>query len=476
MRIPLDDYARLLNQLANKPRGAPATYALGQSTVAVTVRDHEERMTAGVEITLSVEIFEDEWTLVPLLPPGAALREASVDGAKVQLVEGPDGLSWATNEAGTFSLTLIYDVDAERYQSGQVLPLPVPRAAATAFSLSFPEEGADLSVVPSADLTTRSQNGATLVTASIPATSLIVVSWRAGVERPYAISRAHYSGELRDAAVVWHGSFEVEIFNGGLVTLPIMPSGVTLSDIRVDGESATVLESDGAFATLIQGRGQHLVEVAFQVPVASDQGPPHADLYIPRVPVSRFDLSLPGRKEVKVSPLADVVSEERDGATLVTSFIPLSEWVRFTWTEAIPEDLRAELRANASLYHTILAEEGVMHARGFVVYEITRGETKQLELEIPADAQVNRIIAPAGGLSDWVVAEPGENGRKRITVFLDRPITGDYLLGGCLREAAWRRRAARPGNHRAPAQRNRGPSPARHGGAAVRLGSGARSA
>ena len=358
VRVPLSDYTKLLAQLAAKPRGAPAAFALGQADVTVSVREHEARKTAEVEIALSLEVFEDEWTLVPLLPPGTALRRASVDGVAVQLVEGPEGLAWATNRAGTYALSLSYGVDAERYPSGQVLPLPVPRAAATAFSLRFPEADADISVAPSADLTTRSETGATLVTASIPATSLIVVSWRAGVERPFVVSRAQYRGELREAAVVWRGELQVEVFAGGVVTLPVMPGGVILSDLRVDGEPATVLEAGGGFATLIQGRGAHLIEVGFQVPVARDGGPPHAELGIPRVPVSRFELVLPGRKEVKVSPRAEVETAELDGATLATSFVPLSNRVRFTWTEAIPADLRAGLSANASLYHAVHGRRG----------------------------------------------------------------------------------------------------------------------
>ncbi|MFQ5972253.1 MAG: hypothetical protein ACE5Q3_07950, partial [Alphaproteobacteria bacterium] len=207
-----------------------------------------------------------------------------------------------------------------------------------------------------------------------------------------------------------------------------MPNSVTLNDIRIDGEPATVLAEDTHFATPLQGRGMHQVEVAFQVPVVGENGPPQARLHIPRIPVSRFDLVLPGQKDVSVSPGADVVTTALDGTTEVTAFIPMSDGVVFTWTEAIPEELKGQVRANATLYHTVHAEEGVLHARGTVVYEITHGETNMLELEIPADAQVNRIVAPAGGVSDWAVAESDIEGRKRINVFLERPVTGDYLL------------------------------------------------
>ncbi|HEX9769997.1 MAG TPA: hypothetical protein VGA50_12555 [Kiloniellales bacterium] len=428
VRVPLSDYTAMLNLLSQDPRRAPAAYAIGQSSVTVDVSERNGQKTAAVGISVQVEIFEDEWTLVPLLPSGAALRQATVDGKAVQLVEEDDGLSWSAGKAGIYSLQLVYDVDAQRYQSGEVLPLAVPRAAATAFSLSFPETGIDLSVVPSADLKTADVEGRTVVTASVPATSMILVTWRTPAERPFVISRAAYSGELHERTLLWTGRFQVELFGSQLVILPLMPIGVILSDIRVDGEPATVLEQDGFFATLVHGRGRHEVEVAFQVPVIGESGPPRASLQIPRIPVSRFDLVLPGSKDVKVAPGADVMTRDAAGMTQTTAFIPMSDLVVFTWTEAVPEDLRGALRANASLYHTIHAEEGVLHARGTVVYEITHGETNRLSLEVPDDAQVNRIWALEGGVSDWVVAESDQDGRKRIDVFLERPVTGEFML------------------------------------------------
>ena len=87
VRVPLSDYTAMLNQLSQDPRRAPAAYALGQSTVTVDVSERDGRKTAAVSISVQVEIFENEWTLVPLLPSGAALRQVTVDGQAVQLVD-----------------------------------------------------------------------------------------------------------------------------------------------------------------------------------------------------------------------------------------------------------------------------------------------------------------------------------------------------------------------------------------------------
>ena len=142
-----------------------------------------------------------------------------------------------------------------------------------------------------------------------------------------------------------------------------MPDDVILNDISVDGTPATVLVEDGHFTTVLDGRGRHEVAVSFQVPIIAGEGPPRAHLRVPRIPVSRFELRLPGRKDVLVSPGGEVALSEEAGETLATVFTPMSEDVIFSWREAVPEALRGQVRTNASLYHTVLAEEGVLHAR-----------------------------------------------------------------------------------------------------------------
>jgi hypothetical protein len=456
VRVPLSDYTAMLNQLAKDPRPAPAAYAIGQSRVAVHVSDSEDRISATVKVTVQIEIFEDEWTLVPILPPGVALGQASVDGRPVQLVEAPDGLAWSTEQAGTVTMRLSYGVDAKRYESGFVLPLAVPRSAATAFSLTHPGTGIGLAVVPSADMKVTEINGTTQVTASVPATSSILVSWRAPSALPFAISRAEYSGELRGDALVWTGRFQVEVFSGEKLTLPVMPSGVTLSDIRIDGEPATVLVEGAEFATVLQGRGLHQVQVVFQVPVVDSEGPPHARLQIPRIPVSRFELVLPGKKQVRVAPGADVVVTEIDDTTLATTFIPMSDSVVFTWTEAIPEDLRGQVRANASLYHAVHAEEGVLHAQGTVVYEITHGETNYRGANGRPVGLGGRRIADRGAEKDQYLPRAAGYGR--------------VCPGGVLRTSAGRRPGHGGLGCRPLDERQQRPSPARHGRAALRAG------
>ena len=433
VRVPLETYRQLVEQANQDTRPAPASFAIGVANIVVAIVDDDKRTTARIRVSLNIETFEDEWTLVPVLPPGAALSDARVNGTPVQLVQGPDGLAWSTDKAGTVTMELRYGLDARRSDSGFTLPLPVPRAAATNLRLTYPGTGVDLAVIPAADLQSSESGNTTLFTARIPSTSSVLVTWRSAAQRAHAVSRARYTGELQGQALNWTAEFDVEIFEGELVNLPLMPSTVTLGELRVDGEQATVIEEQGQFVTVVKGRGLHKVSVTFQVPVIAENGPPRATLLVPRVPVSRFELRLPGNKEVTVSPGANVVAVHEENATgvsatLATVFVPMSESVTFSWVDAVPEDVRAQVRANATLYHMVHAEEGVLQVRGLVVYEINRGETNLLKLKAPKDAQVTSVKAPSGGVSDWTETAAGGDTHKTISVFLDRAVKGEFVL------------------------------------------------
>ncbi len=97
----------------------------------------------------------------------------------------------------------------------------------------------------------------------IPASPSMLMSWRGASEHPFAISRAGYAGKLVKDVLEWTGAFEVELLDGDFVTLPIIPSTVTLSDVQVDGEPVMVIKEEDQFTTRVQGRGRHTVTVTF---------------------------------------------------------------------------------------------------------------------------------------------------------------------------------------------------------------------
>ena len=427
VQLPLEEYNRLV-QLSRERTRAPSGYAVGLAEIDLRVREAEGRASGAVTAKLEIRILEDEWVLVPILPAGTPVRSVTIEGKPVQLIRVPDGLAWGSNTSGVYTMELVYDVDALRSGAGYVLPLPTPEAAATRLTVELPGVGLSVAVIPAAAVHTTSAEGTTHVAATLPSSRGVQISWRTPVVERHTISRASYTGSLVGEEISWVGELGVEISGDETVSLPLLPSDVTLNDVEVDGQKASIAVVDGAFATLVQGRGSHRVVVAFQVPVEREGGPPGVSLRVPEIPVSRFELTLPGRKELSVTPGSDVKHRVGPKATVATFHVPMTREVSLTWTEAIPEDLRAETRAHASLYHAVHAEEGVLYVDATVVVEVTRGEVSQVELELPTNVQVNRIHSESGGISDWRVT-PGQAGApQRVTVFLDHALQGEVVL------------------------------------------------
>ena len=124
--LPLDEYQRLLAQATTLPLSAPSAYAIGQSVLNVIFQQRDGLVTATVHAQVDVETFADEWTLVALLSPGAALESASINNVPVQLVQRAEGLFWLAEKRQKAKLHLTYHVDSRFNDRAYITSLPIP--------------------------------------------------------------------------------------------------------------------------------------------------------------------------------------------------------------------------------------------------------------------------------------------------------------------------------------------------------------
>ena len=421
VQIPLDIYNQLIND-TRTTRPAPSGYALGQAIVKIQVADIGGRASASISVDLQLDVLENEWAAVPILPAGTPLRSVTINGKAVQLMQRGGSLVWGTKKAGSYTMKLVYSADAVRSDAGYVIPIPLPQAAATQFTASVPGTGLDMAVIPAAGVEVTSSGGRTLLAATIPTTRGVQLSWREPVLDSHTISRAVYSGHLEGDALQWNVDLSVELSSDETISLELLPAHVTLNEIQVDGKQAPVAVENGHFAAIVKGRGAHRVKLAFQVPIHRGEGPPFVELEIPSIPISRFALELPGRKEVSVIPQANVNHQDKEKGTLAVFNIPMSRGVKISWTEALPVDLQTEVRSHASVYHAAHAEEGVLYVRALISLEVSRGEVNVIEFDVPSSVQVNRVHSETGGISDWRLDAEVKDGRRTIAVYLDHPL------------------------------------------------------
>jgi hypothetical protein len=432
--LPLNTYNTLINASKLPKDIAPAAYAIGKSNITASIIETDERTTAHINVQTSIEIFENKWTSVPILPYGAGIISASINEDPISLVQDSQWLSWSTKKAGKYWLKIAYTVDAQHSELGYVVPLPIPKAAATSLNINFPAAKVDMAVIPSSNLKFNSQSQTTTATANIPSTSSVLISWRVASKQAYVMSRALYQGELKEGAVRFSTNFDVKLFTGESINIPLMPNSIILNEVKIDDKPATIIEKNGFFTTVVQGRGTHTITVVFQAQVIQQQGPPSISFPILEVPISQFQLSIAGKKDVSVISNNSLGTQNKvhvenkiiKDNTLATVYLPMAEVVQFSWVDAIPKDIQVKLRANANVYHAISAEEGVLYGQALIDYEITHGETSTLSFTLPSSVQVNQITSDTGGISDWNVNVKEQI--KTVTVFLDRSIKANYQL------------------------------------------------
>ncbi len=426
VRVPLANYIKLIEDARKPDDNAPVAYAIGQSAATVVLHEKNDRTTAEIQVSTRIEVFEDQWTLIPLLPYGAAITSVLIDGQAIQLVQNAEWMSWSTQKSGIYRMVINYSIDAQRSDQGYVLPVPIPRSSSTELTVHFNGNELDLAVIPSSAQNLVHQDNVNTLTADIPTSSAFLISWRLPTKQAYVISRAKYQGALNDQAFSFDTSYQLELFTGESIELPIMPDSVILNEVLLDQKPATVLLEDGFFKVMVQGRGKHELNVRFQTPVLQQQGPPAVSFPIPKVAISAFELKLPGKKDITFSPQSQVLVNMDDGYTVGQANIPLSNSVNISWSDAIPKDIRNEVRANANIYHAISAEEGVLYGQALIDYEITQGESSILSFNVPSVAQVNHISAVSAGITDWT--EETSEDTKTIHVYLDRKVKGQFQL------------------------------------------------
>jgi hypothetical protein len=427
VQIPLADYQALL-----RPReaGTPGGYALGAATATVEVGGEEVPAgTATVVITVPVTILADGRTTVPLLPGGAVVTSAHEDGQPIELVATADGLAWVGDEAGRFDLSVSYRTTVRADARGRSVAIALPRAPSTELTASIAGTSLVAAVVPAIESSVAEDSDWTYVEATLPVTAGAVLSWQAAAEGArFTVSRASYRGELDGDAVVFRADFGVELEGGEMVLVPLLPGDVALTGLVVDGAEAPIAVVDGRFAAALRGRGRHLVQASFETRVDESDGLPSITMAVPQVPVSRFELALPGDKEVHVEPPAAVRRTAARDGTLAVFHAALTESLSVRWTEAAPEPVdpaEVETRANASLHHVAHVEEGVLHLLAIAVYEVTRGQLTGVELAVPAGVQVNSVEAEGAEVSDWRMTGDRD---PVLSVFLDRPVAGELTL------------------------------------------------
>lgn len=424
LTVTLAHYLDISEQLKHL-HAAPINYGMGIADVSLTGKEQDERYTAEVVNRVTLEVFEDRWTAIPLIQNTLPLSSVKVNGRKVQLSRANQQWYWVTQKKGKYQLELRYGLDSMKGQ----FYVPILEAS-TQFSAVIPFGGERIQVTPSSQLTIATKANVHTVQASIPATSFLVLAWDGNEASGYAFNKASYNALLEKESLRIDSEYQVSVKGEDPVWIPLFSDSQIVQRIELDGKEVPLQRKGSQLMISVKGQGTHTIRARLAAIVTEQNGIPSTRLLVPVVPINQLTMKLPGEKEILVEQAANVASIFTDEHTTASTYLPATDRIVMSWQEAVPEEVEASLRANATNYHLFSAQEGVLHASTHVDYEITRGETSQLKIALPLTAQVNRVAGLEGTLVDWrtesIQPEKGKS-EQQLTLFFNRPLTkGDY--------------------------------------------------
>jgi len=112
----------------------------------------------------------------------------------------------------------------------------------------------------------------------------------------YLITKAEYNGIMAQNSTTFDVTFDLEIFKKERTNYPkiqLMPQGVALRAIELDGNSALVMVENGWYVLTTDEIGQHKVKLSFSVETELDKGPDVLSLTIPRTAITLFNIDIP---------------------------------------------------------------------------------------------------------------------------------------------------------------------------------------
>lgn len=435
VQVPLTEWQRMTT---GGTRTTPPA-ALGVANVSVDVRDEGGRVVATATATLTVRASADG-ALAVLLPPGTAIDSATVDGQEIALVNTSEGLAWITDGPGAHRVELTYAIEGVRSEQGVSVGLPLPPAPSVHVHASLPPEASDAAIVPAVGVHSTRSGDAPMLDATVPGGGATQLAWRAlGAAEIAAPSRATYHGVLSldgssEDAVRFDVTLDVDLGSDSPVPITLFPIDVALGSVTVDNADAPIRVVDGHFAAIVSGHGRHTIRASIEIPIDGSSGLPAADIAIPEVPVSRFEIELPPGKDLRVSPTVAVSHEHARSGDLAVFHVPLTDTVHLEWPEALPDEATSsepgetEVRASATLVHVLRAEEGLLRGRVHAGWDVAHGSTSRFELSIPPGVDVSAVNVDVATVADWRVSEPHGDDARTLSVFLDREVSGPVAM------------------------------------------------
>jgi hypothetical protein len=220
---------------------------------------------------------------------------------------------------------------------------------------------------------------------------------------------------------------KIELLQEGWHRVPLRLADAAIRSAKIGDQPARIVPQEGGgYALLIErpaGDQPATIELVLEYARAIEKSPGHNSVSIqaPQAPVNRWEIHIPeSGVKVDVQPLIaatepPAAAEAPQNETVVLAFVGAAEGIRIDWNPKAEgaSGLAALLSVQAE--QEVVIDEGVVRTRACLVYQISRAELTELQIEVPADQKVAGVFD--ANIRQWDVTTEGDVQRIRVQLF-----------------------------------------------------------
>jgi hypothetical protein len=244
----------------------------------------------------------------------------------------------------------------------------------------------------------------------------------------------------RDVMTV-EAKLQIEVLREGWHYVFLRLKDAAVHSATIDGQAARLIsETDKGYWVLVEKTGEEPEKVELQLVYSKaftkQPGTNSVELEAPQAAVNRWEIRVPDADaKIKVEPNVSVSDQEMadkpeqdpdrqpaasDKETVVQAFVGVADKVRVQWTAKAEGAAGLAALVTVEARQEITVDEGVIHTRTTLMYDIQRADVTQLTIEVPSDHNIVNVFDP--NIQRW--EKKTEGPVQTITLALFQPTRG----------------------------------------------------
>jgi len=322
----------------DKPQPAPRDYAIANARYVGSV----EGEATVFKATLKVDVLKREgWAAVPILPTSVALRSARINGKDASIYLDRGWYTFLTDQPGATTIELEFAVTTfdEGGQAGFAFPLAA--SGGTAVELSVPSgDDLDFTVAGAQQVTDVSRGDRRVMSALLPATGSLSVSWNRAtesVEAPARQARIYAEHQaligVGEGVLTAHSIVNYSILFAGTEAFDVdLPADVTVLDVTGQGLGEWTVHDEGErkvvhAALNFEAKGSYALTLDYERPLAEGGGTlTLPDLHVRGAERVKGFIGVDARSNLEIKPGVAIGARTVDVRELPAAILGQTDW------------------------------------------------------------------------------------------------------------------------------------------------------